>query len=103
MNGYINIDGGNIVITDSDSAYLNGEYTLPEGTTIELRNSTLILMYNLYAPDENSLIGDRYSEIVERGGFLYIGADADVRGHESEITPGSYYYDVKRHKWRAMK
>jgi len=103
LNGYMDIEDNTVVITDSDSAYLNGELTLPEDVTIELHNSTLILMYDLNVTDENHLIGDRDSEIIERGGILNIGNDPAVRSRKAEITPGTYYYDAKKGRWRAMK
>ena len=102
INGFMDIQENGVIISDSDSAYLNREYTLPKGIKIELRNSTLILMYNLNVTDENDLIGDRYSEIIEQGGFFNIGGQI-LPGGKNGITPDTYYYDIKKGKWRAMK
>jgi len=103
MNGFIHIQDNTVIITDSDSAYLNHEYTLLKGYRLELQNSTLILMSDLNVVDEKDLIGDKVSRIIEQGGILNIGDDEALRSRKAEITPDTYFYDAKRGQWRAMK
>ncbi|MDR1558374.1 MAG: S-layer homology domain-containing protein [Clostridiales bacterium] len=103
-NGSIDIQENAIVITDADKVYLNKEYTLPKGTKLELRNSTLILKADLNITDENDLVGDRSSAIIEEGGVLNIGSGVIIaRGLRSFVTPDTYYYDTKSGKWRPLK
>ena len=108
-NGSINISENSIVISGSDKAYLNREYTLPKGTVLELPDSILILKADLNITDENDLIGNRGSGIVEDGGFLNFGPISILQSLRSSITRGlnitkdTYYYDAKSGKWKALK
>ena len=103
MSGDIDIQENAIIIKDADPAYLYHEYTLPKGARLELINSTLILMGDLNVIDESGLAGDKYSEIIERGGILNIGNDEAIRSRRAEITPDTYYYNVKKGRWNARK
>ena len=108
VNGSIEINENSIIISGSDKAYLNRQYTLPKGTVLELPDSTLILKADLNITDENELIGNRGSAIIEDGGILNFGSGSIIQGLKSSIVRGfklqdTYYYDVKNSKWKPLK
>jgi hypothetical protein len=103
-NGNIDIQKNLIVITDANKAYLNRAYTLPKGTKLRLINTTLILKADLNVTDENDLIGDKTSQIIEGDGILNIGSGVVMaRGLRSFVTPDTYYYDTNSGKWKPIK